>query len=459
MRLNRTVVVYLAFVVLAAVQFVFVDNYILGSLFSILCLTSFLFYQYNTIQFITGRSSVVSIGFFNAIFISGYFWIPILGLLAFSGYSSMSDGRLIKMEIGLPDVYGYAREVLLYIVASTGLYTVLINARRNTRAPLLPGQREFGSSYFYIAHACIAAVYLPIKFIYFSGDYGDFFNTAPPLVASFYSKLTYCYNVSQVGVIFCLFMKVSKGTDIFLRSLVLFCIGIALFSITGSRGELFSLVVPVLLTLSFTGVLKERHLLALFFLLGIFMLLLGFIRSDGQIESIVDTGLLSFLIAANEFTSIMGTNLDVRVIMTREVDIPLSIYLNDFLMLLPGFLFPGGKIDGASWYLIMNGWDGQGVGYMWGVLSQAAIGFGAFEVFVRGSLVGIFMSQVQRYLERNIHSKFAVISYLYITIFMFLAFRNTTGILLALLIYGVGLFFIALWIFKVLVPLKSRVRA
>lgn len=458
MRLNRAVVVYLSFVVLATVQFVFFDKYILGSLFSILCMIGFLFYQYKTIKFITGRSSVANIAFFNAIFISGYFWIPILGVLVFSAYSSMSDGRLVKMEISLSEVYVYTREVLLYIVASTGLYTVLTASRRSTPPLSTPGQRELGSSFYYIAYVCIAAVYLPIKFIYFSGDYGNTFNTAPPLVASFYSKLTYCYDIAQVGVIVCLFVKVSKGTNIFLRSLVLFCIGIALFSMSGSRGELFSLVTPALLTLSFTGVVKERNLLTLFFLLGIFMLLLGFIRSDGQIESIANTGSLSFLIAANEFTSSMATNLDVRTMVAKGVDIPLSIYLNDFLVLLPGFLVPDGKIDGASWYLIINGWDGQGVGFMWGVLSQAAIGFGAFEVFLRGSLVGILMSQFQRYLENNTHSKFALISYLYMTISLFLAFRNTTGVIISLLIFGVGLFFLMLWIAKNVFPQNSKAR-
>jgi hypothetical protein len=101
--------------------------------------------------------------------------------------------------------------------------------------------------------------------------------------------------------------------------------------------------------------------------------------------------------------------------------------------------------------LVKIGYDGQGVGFMWGVLSQAAIGFGTIEIFFRGAFIGFVMSRMQNQLNKNMDSKVTIICYIYLTLFMFIAFRNTTGTFFNFMTYGVGVYLISLWLLKILV--------
>jgi len=53
---------------------------------------------------------------------------------------------------------------------------------------------------------------------------------------------------------------------------------------------------------------------------------------------------------------------------------------------------PFEKVSASEWYFAGDRHDGTGLGYMWGVISQAIVGFDWIELAMRGAILGYILA-------------------------------------------------------------------
>ncbi len=139
----------------------------------------------------------------------------------------------------------------------------------------------------------------------------------------------------------------------------------------------------------------------------------------------------------NEFQAALGTCYDIHQQMeTRPFDVPPQLYISELLSLIPSQICPIEKVDPSEWYLGLLGVQGTGVGFTFGVISQAVLGLDWLELALRGALLGFILAKVHNWYGRNSSSFFATLFYLWISVFIYYTFRVTTFSLGPVILYG-----------------------
>jgi Ca2+/Na+ antiporter len=141
--------------------------------------------------------------------------------------------------------------------------------------------------------------------------------------------------------------------------------------------------------------------------------------------------------SATEFQILYGTAYDLY---RRQMEgslgpVPYQIYFVDFYRLIPSQLLPFYKWEAADWYMEVMGQRGTGVGFMFGIVAQSVVGFGYYELAVRGILLAAFYAFAHRFYRRHSRSFWATISYLFILTWAYYAFRSTSFEILYRLAY------------------------
>jgi len=137
---------------------------------------------------------------------------------------------------------------------------------------------------------------------------------------------------------------------------------------------------------------------------------------------------LSFLTMPNEFQSLFGTAYDLYL---RKSDgslgqVPWQIYFSDLYMIIPSQLLPFYKWDPSQWYLDLIGYRDTGVGFMFGVVSQAVIGLDWVELALRGTLLGWLFARIHRWYMRHNSGFWPTLFYLFLCVWSYYTFRSTT---------------------------------
>ena len=174
---------------------------------------------------------------------------------------------------------------------------------------------------------------------------------------------------------------------------------------------------------------------------------IGIYRALGSIENyyqnIFSNNFLGLFVVGNEFQSLLGTEYNVYIWVKQGIKIPISLYFNDFISIFPPQQFlPFAKLGGAEWYLDVYGISGTGQGYMWGVITQAIIGFDWFEICIRGMVLGGILAAYHNWYFLNQKSYLATIFYVYLCIKIYNTFRDTTFIFLVNLVWEIIPFFL-----------------
>jgi hypothetical protein len=146
--------------------------------------------------------------------------------------------------------------------------------------------------------------------------------------------------------------------------------------------------------------------------------------------------LRSLASATNEFQSIFATAYDLdRMKKAGQLEnIPAQLYVNDFLMPVPQQLLPMEKLEPSEWYLDVRGL-GNRTGYMFGVIAQSVIGFGLWELALRGIVIGLLFAWAQRWYTRRSSRFLPTLIYVWLCVWSFYTFRASTFYLLAPIIY------------------------
>ena len=164
-------------------------------------------------------------------------------------------------------------------------------------------------------------------------------------------------------------------------------------------------------------------------------LLFGFARDFVRGGSSVVTS--SYWSAANEFQTLLGTGFDLHK--RREAGMlenpPWQVYAADALRLVPSQMLGVQKIEPSDWYLEQLGVTTPGVGMMFGVMGQAAIGYGTIELLFRGSLLGLLFALAHRAYARRARGFWVTMLYLYLCLWSYYTIRASSFYFVYVIVY------------------------
>jgi hypothetical protein len=129
---------------------------------------------------------------------------------------------------------------------------------------------------------------------------------------------------------------------------------------------------------------------------------------------------------ANEFQVLMATALHVRDLIESGLTAPPQVSWSEVLMLVPQQLLPIEKIDPSNWYLLVSGFADSGSGFMFGVQSQAEIGWGNLELFVRGVVLALVLGFLHRKYSKRPLSFLLLVSYIWLLTTIYYSYRAGT---------------------------------
>jgi hypothetical protein len=130
--------------------------------------------------------------------------------------------------------------------------------------------------------------------------------------------------------------------------------------------------------------------------------------------------------SANEFQILMGTALHVRNMVENGLVAPVQVKWSELLMLLPQQLLAIEKIDPATWYLIESGNIDGGTGFMFGVQSQAEVGWGDSELVLRALALALVLGVIHRGYTNRPPNFLLTVCYIWLLTAVYYSYRATT---------------------------------
>lgn len=195
----------------------------------------------------------------------------------------------------------------------------------------------------------------------------------------------------------------------------------------GARGNAVLLVLTAILL--YHRVVRPLTLRAAALAGGVLLggfLFIGIVRQTGTFAG--GLSIRQSFVNTNEFQALFATAVDLHVRRAQGLlpTVPWQVYVSDLYLMIPSQLLPFYKWDPSEWYLEVIGMRGKGIGYMFGVMAQAAIGFDWVDLVIRGSLVGLLFALFHRWYVRRSSSFWLTFIYAYVAVWSFYTFRATT---------------------------------
>ncbi|MGH9419933.1 MAG: hypothetical protein ACRD3J_08170 [Thermoanaerobaculia bacterium] len=399
--------------------------------------------------------------------IAVYGTLPMVGFLMMHGqWDIYADGRLMEYPFVPGELGAFGWRYAVYAIAFAATYLfVRGRAAVRTTAFTLPVPNTQRAIIIVFAALYVAKIALKAGYGYDPDnfDYTDPTTALVRIQEQSYFIMQIGHNilsalfVVQLAVIVLLLAHWKKrwcryalviwlGTEVLVTAISL-----------GSRGR-------VVLLLISAGVLYHRLVKRLSFRLMVVcgsLLLTGFLIL-GAIRVVLPGDAMQqraehALTAGNEFQALFTTAFDIhkRKEAGQLDSVPWQVYVSDFYLEIPSQFLPFEKIDPSSWYIDLIGQTGAGVGYMFGVMSQAAVGFDWIELVVRGAVLAGCLALMHRWYVRRSRRFWPTLLYLFISIWAYYTFRASTFYFVYFVIYHFVPVFLAT---RLLEKLVSRVQ-
>ena len=372
--------------------------------------------------------------------ITVYGVMPMAGFLAMQGqWDRVSDGRLQNYPFVVGELGAFGWRYAVY-AASFAVTYLLVRGRTAVKSmrftPPTPATRTALIILFIALYGCKLA----LKFGYgYDPDDFSYTDAAGSAARSLVKAIPYF--ILQIGhnILGALFV-VELGLMILLIAnwrkrwcrygLVLWLLYEVLFTVVtlGSRGRAVLLLIGAgVLYHRLVRPVRFRRLIIAGALLLIGFLVVGAVRVVNSPE-VRKERVGKILTAANEFQGLFTTAFDIHK--RREAgsirEIPWQVYVSDFYMPIPSQLLPFQKLDPSTWYIDLLGQTNQGIGYMFGVMSQAAVGLGPIELVVRGALLAVALAMLQRWYVRRATRFWPTLLCLFVSIWAYYTFRASS---------------------------------
>jgi hypothetical protein len=390
---------------------------------------SWLFAVFATIlYFQNGQVPIFHVGFFAAATALVYIALPAF-FFAVSGFewSPTSDFRLQRLGVGPNGVSNYVWRGAIYLSAFCVTYLLMVRGLpKPPRTTAVPVTGFDVATCVALIAACLLyqtaisfAFGIPIseKDAAFPADALN--PNLPLLVAQLTHNIMAIQRIAKLALVVAL-VGLSKNKWAIV-ALIAF-LGIELLStlsLFGPRTYYATLLLATLL--AFHKFIRPISLpLLVTFAVGFLGLLLGYGNLRNNSDSLVDFSM------ANEFQVLMATALDVRQMVESGLKVPTEVLWSEILMLIPQQFLPVNKIDPSIWYLIESGYSESGSGYMFGLQSQAAVGWGNPELLVRGVLLAVLLGWVHRHYSKHMTSFIVTVSYIWLLTTIYYSYRAST---------------------------------
>jgi hypothetical protein len=382
---------------------------------------SFLYFQ-------DGQTPVFHAGFFAAGTALVYIALPaIFFALSDFEWSQTSDRRLDTLHIDPEAVANYVWHGALYLSGFCATYIVMVRGlAKPPRTSSIPVTASDAAICALIIAACFfyeTAVNIAFNVSLSESDAlfpADGINpNLPLLVAQATHNIMAVKRLAKLALVVAL---VGLWPNKWAKLALIVFLSSELFStvvLFGPRSYFAFLVLATLL--SFHKMVRPISVPVLGACLVVFLAFLlayGYARNYSEEAADFST--------ANEFQVLMVTAFHVRDMVESGLKVPLQVPWSELLMLIPQQLLPIEKIDPSIWYLVESGYSETGSGYMFGVQSQAEVGWGNPELFLRGVVLAIVLGLLHRLYLRRSGSFLATVSYIWLLTVIYYSYRAAT---------------------------------
>ena len=227
----------------------------------------------------------------------------------------------------------------------------------------------------------------------------------------------------------------------------------------GARTAMFALLFSLLITYHFeVKRLKVRSAVILGFVGVALFFVLGVVRSFPLNEADLSINPFTY---PSEFECVFTNSYDLLHVKKAGLTAALfpSVYVNDFLALIPQQLLSLQKLDPLDWYAqtFYPDFAATGGGLAFGAIPEAIVGFGWIDAAWRGVIIGLIFAFVHRSFIQSKKSFWRYCLYIWLTIFCYKCFRCTTFRLLPQFVYQFLTVFIAARAIILILPGRQKV--
>lgn len=358
-------------------------------------------------------------------------------------WSPLGDSRLLAYEFNVQEIGAFAWRHVVYLASFICVYLALRGRRAARSAPLnaIPSQ-------LITALAVILVFQYAFKWAMSYGyglDLDISYSDMSVLVSRVASTPILLLQITLIILASILLVKqalllvlIQQWRSLKWRIALVAWLAIETVTVVvrmGGRGQAVRLILAfAVLYDRFARPLRAKWIMG-----GGALLLTGFIV-QGDLRSALsqrELSAASVLTSANEFEALFATAYDIYK--RKEVGnlgvVPWQVYVSDLYILIPRQLLPFEKIDPSEWYLGVIGARGTGVGFMFGVMSQAVLGLDWIELGFRGAILGLLLAGFHRWYVRYCRSFWVTLFYLFIAIWIYYTFRATSFWLIHFIVY------------------------
>ena len=332
-----------------------------------------------------GHFPLADIGLICAAATLCYIAVPLVFfVLGGSEFTSLSDARLVSMRTTIAELSDFGWDGVFYLVPFCLGYLV---TRGYSRSPLpLCRDRAQLTSVALILFGCLAFLWAiehaySVSFSLSNEQLAEHANSAlPHSVAQITNVVINLVLLAKIYLVLLIVASARRHPSLWI--VLLLWLSYEAYAVVSLGGERTPVAILFLsLVLGYHRHVKPIRAPIIAILGAVFItsiLAYGYYRDVGHT-------LESPFSASTEFQAVMATVLHIkRMAVTGNLpSVPWQVRWSEFVNFIPQQIAPFQKIDPANWYLTLLGDNTSG--YMFGVLSQAAIGWGRPELIVRGS--------------------------------------------------------------------------
>jgi hypothetical protein len=396
-----------------------------------------------------GSPPVFEAGTLCMLSIAVYGMLPMAGFLMMQGrWDPFTDGRLQEYVFNPAELGLFGWRYAVYAAAFAFAYLV-VRGRATTNRTRFVAPKETTRTALIILFVALYACKVALKITY-DYDPDDFVysdvagsvarsmaKTAPYFILQIAHNILGALFVVELGL---MILLIANWRMRWCRYALGLWLGYEIFvtvSTLGSRSR-------VVLLLISAGVLYHRLVKPLRFriLIGAGLLLLSAFLVAGAVRVVSSPDARKeragqVLTTGNEFQGLFATAFDIHKRKEEQSipSIPWQVYVSDFYMPIPSQLLPFEKLDPSSWYIDLIGQTGSGTGYMFGVMSQAAIGLDWLELVLRGVVLAVALALLQRWYVRHSTAFWPTLFCLFVSIRVYYTFRASTFYFVYFILY------------------------
>lgn len=372
-----------------------------------------------------------------------YTSIPLLGFLAGGlAFTALSDARLVAYSPSPSEIGAFGWKYVAYFAAFAASYLLFREPGTTSSRLDSPGQAATIAVW---AWTSLAFGYLLLLWVTtgfsFSASYDDIqaaaslFKSLPLIVQQISHNIAGILQILKLALLVLLYASWNrKWCRRFVCAWIVIEVVASVVTLGSRTPLLLFLVANVLLYHRFVRRFSLGIATVVTATITSFAMLMGFIRSYLGVSD--EIGIVAVVTASNEFQSMFGTGYDVaQRYAAGDLRVPWQIYFADIFRLVPQQLLPFEKLDPSQWYLRVIGYEGTGVGFMFGAIAESVISGDWIALGLRGITLGIVFAIAHRWHQRKQHNFYATIAYLWLCLNAYYSLRASTLYLMVWVVY------------------------